>query len=66
MNLLTQDKNGAPICPICSDPVPTEGEFCSPEHWHHFTVLVQNQEVVTMGDYKDLTKQSWYAKIVAP
>lgn len=62
MIIATTDPYGNPQCPICHEPVETEGAFCGPEHWQHFHVVIFDLNEPIEMDYLDLHEQPWYSE----
>ena len=61
MIIRTADDDGSPICPIDENPVFREGEFCSPDCWQHFHIVVMDEtNIIQMGGYLDLEEQPWH------
>lgn len=59
----TADSRGRPHCPICRDPVPVEGAFCSPTCWEEFHVLIFDMAEIVDMTYLPLTEQPWYGRV---
>ena len=62
MKVATRASDGSPICPICDEPVPKAGQFCSAEHYQHFLVAVSDQGMIYMEDLVDIEDMPWHTQ----